>query len=98
MCWHRFVSERIRIAPARTKHFRVFLLERMFFTSINLGGLVWKKRFRLTPSQKYRHRKRLQSVDTLLDVLQESKVRLRALVILEVNKRMNSVLLQENQK
>ena len=53
----------------------------MFFTSINLGGLVWKKRFRLTSPQKYRQRLRLKAVDTVIDVLVESGVKLRALVL-----------------
>ncbi|KAJ3367953.1 hypothetical protein HDU91_000963 [Kappamyces sp. JEL0680] len=44
-----------------------------------LSGLLKKKRFRLTDTQKYRHRRRLKAVDTLLDVLQESGVKLRAL-------------------
>lgn len=52
----------------------------MFGTIAALGGLLKKVRFRLTPNQKYRHRKRLQAVDELLDVLKESGVKLRALV------------------
>ncbi|KAI8896369.1 mitochondrial ribosomal protein L31-domain-containing protein [Globomyces pollinis-pini] len=48
-------------------------------TFLCLSGLTKKRRFRLTPSQKYRHRKRLQNVDSLLDVLQESGVKLKAL-------------------
>ncbi|KAI9091135.1 hypothetical protein DFS34DRAFT_563229, partial [Phlyctochytrium arcticum] len=40
-----------------------------------------KRRFRLTDTQKYRHRKRLQAVDTLVDTLVESGVTLRALEV-----------------
>jgi hypothetical protein len=44
-----------------------------------LSGLVHKQRFRLTSNQKYRLRQRLKAVDTVVDVLVESGVRLRAL-------------------
>lgn len=39
-----------------------------------------KRRFRLTDTQKYRHRKRLRAVDEVVDTLVESGVKLRALV------------------
>ncbi|TPX67738.1 hypothetical protein SpCBS45565_g03640 [Spizellomyces sp. 'palustris'] len=48
-------------------------------TIATLGGLVWKRRFRLTDTQKYRHRKRLRAVDEVVDTLVESGVKLRAL-------------------
>jgi hypothetical protein len=52
----------------------------MFGTSPLFSGLLKKVRFRLTAPQKYRQRKRLQAIDTLLDVLHVSGVKLRALV------------------
>ncbi|KAI8593593.1 hypothetical protein HDU89_001174 [Geranomyces variabilis] len=48
-------------------------------TLVTLGGLVWKRRFRLTDTQKYRHRKRLRAVDDVVDTLVASGVQLRAL-------------------
>jgi hypothetical protein len=46
-----------------------------------LGGLVNKRRFRLTKMQKYRQTKRLKQVDQVVDVLAESGVKFRALDI-----------------
>ncbi|KAI9204066.1 mitochondrial ribosomal protein L31-domain-containing protein [Polychytrium aggregatum] len=46
---------------------------------VSLGGLVWKRRFRLTDTQKYRQRLRLRAVDDVVDKIIESGVRLRAL-------------------
>jgi hypothetical protein len=69
-----------------SKHFhqysfqlKMFSLGPFFNTFACLSGLLKKKRFRLTDTQKYRQRKRLQAVDSLLDVLKESGVKLRAL-------------------
>ncbi|TGZ84664.1 mitochondrial ribosomal protein L31 [Ascodesmis nigricans] len=36
------------------------------------GGLVWKIPWRLSPPQKYRHRKRLQRVDEVIDTLESA--------------------------
>ncbi len=44
-----------------------------------LGGLVDKRRFRLTKMQKYRQTKRLKQVDEVVDILVESGVKLRQL-------------------
>ncbi|KAI9011201.1 mitochondrial ribosomal protein L31-domain-containing protein, partial [Gaertneriomyces semiglobifer] len=38
-----------------------------------------KRRFRLTDTQKYRHRRRLRAVDEVVDTLVQSGVQLRAL-------------------
>lgn len=48
-------------------------------TTACLGGLVKKQRFRLTSTQKYRQRNRLKAVDSIIDVLVESGVKLKAL-------------------
>eukprot|EP00842_Homolaphlyctis_polyrhiza_P004430 jgi/Hompol1/4989/HPOL_004074-RA len=44
-----------------------------------LGGLVNKRRFRLTSTQKYRQRLRLRAVDQVIETLVESGVKIRAL-------------------
>ncbi|KAJ3275515.1 hypothetical protein HDV01_000342 [Terramyces sp. JEL0728] len=44
-----------------------------------LSGLIKKRRFRLTSTQKYRHRKRLQGVDSLVQLIADSGVQLKAL-------------------
>ncbi|TPX35161.1 hypothetical protein SeLEV6574_g08215 [Synchytrium endobioticum] len=46
---------------------------------VALGGIVWKRRFRLTERQKYRHRLRLRAVDDVVDAIAESGVSIRAL-------------------
>ncbi|GMF98294.1 hypothetical protein B5S30_g4056 [[Candida] boidinii] len=40
-------------------------------TSINLGGLLWKRPWRLSRPQKSRHRKRMQLVDSNIANLYE---------------------------
>ncbi|GMM31188.1 mitochondrial 54S ribosomal protein YmL31 [Martiniozyma asiatica (nom. inval.)] len=40
-------------------------------TLTTLGGLLWKKPWRLSPNQKYRHRKRMQQVDSNISALYE---------------------------
>ncbi|KAJ3103006.1 hypothetical protein HDU97_010444 [Phlyctochytrium planicorne] len=44
-----------------------------------LGGLVWKRRFRLTQTQKARHRLRLRAVDNVIDTIIASKVEFEGL-------------------
>ncbi|KAJ3238031.1 hypothetical protein HDU81_008502 [Chytriomyces hyalinus] len=51
----------------------------MFASLASFGGLVWKRRFTLTQSQKYRHRLRLRAVDNIVDTVIKSGVSLKAL-------------------
>ncbi|KAJ3380454.1 hypothetical protein HDU92_005965 [Lobulomyces angularis] len=44
-----------------------------------LGGLVWKRRFKLTSTQKTRQRKRLKAVDNVIQTLVNSGVDFKAL-------------------
>ncbi|CAK7215674.1 hypothetical protein SCUCBS95973_002557 [Sporothrix curviconia] len=41
-------------------------------TSALSGGLLWKNPWRLSPFQKYRQRKRLQAVDSVISTLEAS--------------------------
>ncbi|KAI8907249.1 mitochondrial ribosomal protein L31-domain-containing protein [Gorgonomyces haynaldii] len=51
----------------------------MFATGLTLGGLVNKRRFRLTQTQKYRLRQRLTGVDNVISTLVKSGVEFKAL-------------------
>ncbi|KAJ3127753.1 hypothetical protein HK098_005870 [Nowakowskiella sp. JEL0407] len=44
-----------------------------------MGGLLWKRRYFLSQTQKYRHRKRLQGVDDVIEKLRISGARFKAL-------------------
>ncbi|KAL3897764.1 MAG: hypothetical protein SGCHY_003194 [Lobulomycetales sp.] len=67
------------ICGALASAFRGTQFKGFHSSSCNLGGLVWKRRFRLTPTQKYRHRQRLRNVDNVIQTLLDSKVQLKAL-------------------
>ncbi|CAK7270890.1 hypothetical protein SEPCBS57363_004333 [Sporothrix epigloea] len=41
-------------------------------TNVLSGGLLWKCPWRLSPFQKYRQRKRLQAVDSVISTLETS--------------------------
>ena len=56
----------------------------MFSTGICLSGLVTKKRFGLTSTQKARLRSRLKNVDTVVQTLVDSGVSCRALVLYNI--------------
>jgi len=48
-------------------------------SSINLGGLLWKSPWRLSPTRKANQRHRLKKVDSVIEAVQQSGVQLRAL-------------------
>lgn len=51
----------------------------MFGSVVALGGLVNKRRFRLTGGQKYRLNKRLKQVDQVVQTIADSQVSLKRL-------------------
>ncbi|TPX32546.1 hypothetical protein SmJEL517_g04394 [Synchytrium microbalum] len=60
-------------------------------TLVTLGGIVWKRRFRLTERQKYRHRLRLRQVDDVVDAIATSGVQIRALEMAQREPRENEM-------